>query len=643
MRSYTTSRALMFAGALACFSSPALAQYTSYEAVTELGIDDAAITPDGRYAVFRENLIETVTYIIDLSTGDEVFRAESTLTPDCPNGASGPCAGVGPCNDAVEVTNERAITLGMMVKVIDLTATPPVEIAEHDLGIIPRDVAITSDGRYAIVRGGTGVRGGSYVIELGTGAIVLTNPSTNREFFRQLGNDLAAADSFHGVTLAYDESSAETEVLVVELDPAAGGGPQVVLDTALAPNGLSGDPMDVAMSPDGQYAAVRSNDEVAVVRLDGVNSTVVRTFSAFPGSVLPFGDVAMDTIVANDEVWASISVADGVTSDGYLNVQNFATGQNWFAFLDGVPRDLVLTPSGEKLMVHTGERVYAFDLSNLPTTAGLNNSNNRQMLASQSGILAGIDSIAVTEDRAIVMAPIAAGSRIRIYDLAQGIQPLQLLATTFPSQPIDVDITSDGSFAIAVMQEGYIVVDLRTLEEVVRVERTYTNPGYPWSDGAAIHPKHAAAFGIVQPVFDGWSDTIDLVSRESTYCESLPNSTGETADLFALGSTRVSENDLVLHAQNLPPNAFGFFILADSTSSVSMGAGIRCVDGTLINLPVVETSPTGDVAFSVDLTSLGAAGSGVIAGSTWNTQLLHRDLPSAGGFNYSNASSLLFE
>ncbi len=74
-----------------------------------------------------------------------------------------------------------------------------------------------------------------------------------------------------------------------------------------------------------------------------------------------------------------------------------------------------------------------------------------------------------------------------------------------------------------------------------------------------------------------------------------------------------------------------------------MGAGIRCVDGTLINLPVVETSPTGDVAFSVDLTSLGAAGSGVIAGSTWNTQLLHRDLPSAGGFNYSNASSLLFE
>ncbi|MEM8712521.1 MAG: hypothetical protein AAGG01_16325, partial [Planctomycetota bacterium] len=482
-----------------------------------------------------------------------------------------------------------------------------------------------------------------YVIELSTGSILLFDSSTNRRFSAQLGNDLAEADSFHGVTLAYDEGNVETEILVVEFDPSSGGGPRVVLDTSLAASGLRGDPMDIAMSPDGQYATVRSTEEVAVVRLDGTNSSVVRTFNSFPGGTVPFGEAAMDTVVSNNQVWASITVADGTTSDGYLNVQDLQTGQEWFAFLDGTPRDLVITPNGERLYVHTGQKFYAFDLANLPAGAPLSNSNFRQFPASAAGILAGIDSVEVTNDLAIVMAPISGGARVRIYDLNQGLTPVRVFGTTMSSGPIDVDLTEDGAYAVASTQEGYLVVDLRTLTERVRVERTHPVPGYPWSDGVAVHPKHAAAFGIETVIFNGWADTIDLVSREDTYCESLPNSTGERADLFALGSTRISENDLELHVQNLPPNSAGLFFLASGTNSIPLGGGILCLGGTVIRLPVVVASADGAVAYDVDLTNLGPAGAGVVAGSTWNAQLAHRDLPGAGGFNYSNASSLLFE
>ncbi|MEM8710543.1 MAG: hypothetical protein AAGG01_06295, partial [Planctomycetota bacterium] len=186
--------------------------------------------------------------------------------------------------------------------------------------------------------------------------------------------------------------------------------------------------------------------------------------------------------------------------------------------------------------------------------------------------------------------------------------------------------------------------DLRTSEEVLRVERTFNGDlGWPWSDGAAIHPKHLMVGGIRQILFDGWVDTVDLVSREDLSCRSLPNSTGEVGDLYALGSTRVDENDLSLNVRFLPPNAAGLFFLASGTNQIPLGGGILCIGGTVLRLPVVTASAEGTVSYDVDLTTLPAAGAGIVAGSTWYAQLAHRDLPGSGGFNYSNASSLLFE
>ncbi len=620
-------------------------QYTSFTTTVtppsgaDVGVDDIAITPDGRYAISRDVAQRTNTRVIDLATGEYVLQLQADFGPDCP---SQTVACSGPCNDALEVTNQRAISLGQQVKLIDLTAQPPVEIASLDCGIWPRDVALTDDGSLAIIRGGRGVRGGTYVVDMATGANLLFSPSEPRNPGQQLGSDLAAASDFHGVTLAWDAGNVETEVLIVEFAPASGGGPQVVLDTATT-TGFLGDPMDVAISPDGQYATVRTSEQVAVFRLDGTNTTLVRTFDGFPVGVLPYGTTTTDTVVSTNTLWATITIADGATADGYLNLQDLQTGQNWFAFLDGSPRDLVLTPDGGSLLVHTGQKIYRFDLTNLPATAALNNTTFRPFPATAAGLLAGIDSVEVTNERAIVMAPDGANTRVRIYDLTQAVTPSFVYGTLLRGGPLDVDIAVDGSYAIAVTQESYLIVDIRTGEERLRVERNFFDPSYPWSDSAAIHPKHAAASGHRIANFDGWVDTVDLVSREDLFCRSLPNSTGQVGDLFANGSTRVDENDLTLNARFLPPNAAGLFFLADGTNSIQLGGGILCVGGTVLRLPVVAATPEGTVAFDLDLNSLPPAGSGITAGTTWYVQLAHRDLPSAGAFNYTNSSSLLFE
>ncbi|MFT6108994.1 MAG: hypothetical protein ACJA2W_001907 [Planctomycetota bacterium] len=73
------------------------------------------------------------------------------------------------------------------------------------------------------------------------------------------------------------------------------------------------------------------------------------------------------------------------------------------------------------------------------------------------------------------------------------------------------------------------------------------------------------------------------------------------------------------------------------------GGGILCLGGTVIRLPVVVASAEGQASYSVDLTTLPPAGAGIVSGSTWYTQLAHRDTPAFGFFNYTNASSLMFE
>ncbi|MEM1450547.1 MAG: hypothetical protein AAF957_28675 [Planctomycetota bacterium] len=613
---------------------PAQAQYTALERRMALGVDDVEITPNGRYAVGRTTAADTVTFVIDLETGVEVLTLMEGFFPPC-------FSCTGPSNDAVALNDERAVTLGFRVRVIDLTTTPPTQIAEHEMGERARDVALSPDGRFAIVRGDLGSPGGTYVLDLTTGAILLNHFSEPPPVFL-LGHDLAEATDGHGVSLAYDQVTDRTDVLVVEFDPPGGGGPRIVLD-ATGPASLEGRPMDVAVSPDGLHAAVRAEDEIGLIRLDGTNTGFVQNYTNFPAQTVPFLDSAFDSIVMTDDLWASISVALPSVSGGYLDIQNL-NGDRWFALINGTPRDLVLTPDGETLLVHTGRRIYEFDMANLPAGGGaLPTFNSRVFPATTSGLLAGLDSVVCTNEIAAVIAPFAGETELRLYDLSQGPIPNRIYSDRIPGSTLDVDISRDGNYVVASTLTNYIVVDTRTL--TTRLEGSAQVSGfYPWCDGVAVHPDHAAAFAVSeQNLPDGWVDLIDLVSRETLSCRSFPNSTGEIGELFALGSTRVPANDLELFASSLPSGSVGLFVLGDMSQMVPLGGGLLCVGGNLIRFGVQATTADGTATEAVDYLSIPPIGGGIVPGSTWYAQFVHRDLPGAGGFNFTNASALLFE
>ena len=47
---------------------------------TLLGVDDGEITPDGRFAVLRDNTDSTSIIVLDARTGDRLFERESSAS-----------------------------------------------------------------------------------------------------------------------------------------------------------------------------------------------------------------------------------------------------------------------------------------------------------------------------------------------------------------------------------------------------------------------------------------------------------------------------------------------------------------------------------------------------------------------------------
>lgn len=115
--------------------------------------------------------------------------------------------------------------------------------------------------------------------------------------------------------------------------------------------------------------------------------------------------------------------------------------------------------------------------------------------------------------------------------------------------------------------------------------------------------------------------------------------------ITAAGSTDFGaasgSGDLVLHASNVPAGSFGlYFYGSAAVAPVSIGSGLRCVGGTLLRLPVVQSqvgAPT--VSFPVDYLAPQSVAGPIAPGSTWSFQFLFRsgattDLSDAIGIHF---------
>ncbi len=615
---------LMFAGAAPCAAQYVLAEHSGWPDL--IGVDDAEFTPDGRLLVARDNTIDTTTLVYDARTGAEVYRYTPTNT-----GHFG-----GTCEDAVAVTNDRAVVIGTRVLFLDLNNLAGGPLAERDAGSRPRDLALTPDGTLVAVRGDDA----QYIYDVTTGAQLASAPGVPLMWSPSTYSvDSVVADDEHAVVLSWVAPSS-TRVTIWDLHPAGGGPPAVVFETTAA-NDQAGTPHDLALTPSGRHVAVRSESQVGLYRLSGSASHQVWSKDLKFQLADPFDGSAMDSIEATDRRVVTISRRSTSSPGAQLDLYTVPGGDRKYQLLKGVPHDLALTPNGERLVVRTHKRVYLFDVAILPTLEFLLPLDDVYQEATHQGWAAGMDSLAVTADRALVVVRQDWDTKILTYDLSA--DRLDQVFVTFLGEPVcDLAITPDRSRATVAGVTRMMVLDMR-LNEVVLDHDVGVGGTYPWCDGVAVTDEQAACFGYIQDNLDGWLGVVDLFSRAGNYCTSTPNSTGQAATIVVSGSSRESVNDLRLSALGMPGGEFGQFVYGDVRQQVPFGSGFLCVTGQLARFPVQVVDTGGRAILDVDNTNLPVGGGDLTMGTSWHFQFVYRDSLAGGGYNTTDGVSVLFE
>ncbi|QDV07721.1 hypothetical protein Poly30_32510 [Planctomycetes bacterium Poly30] len=129
------------------------------------------------------------------------------------------------------------------------------------------------------------------------------------------------------------------------------------------------------------------------------------------------------------------------------------------------------------------------------------------------------------------------------------------------------------------------------------------------------------------------------------YCEGLANSVGTGAQLSAVGSPSLAENELRLLVQRVPDFAAGLVFYGPQTAMGTIGNGQLCVGGALTRLPIpVTANNLGVMRFPIDVTAapLGIGPMAVTPGSSWHFQAWYRDSGAGAGSNTTNALSITF-
>ncbi|MGD2019019.1 MAG: hypothetical protein PVJ89_12935 [Planctomycetota bacterium] len=126
----------------------------------------------------------------------------------------------------------------------------------------------------------------------------------------------------------------------------------------------------------------------------------------------------------------------------------------------------------------------------------------------------------------------------------------------------------------------------------------------------------------------------------SSYCSSVPNSSGAAGTIQASGSQSIFDGNLTLDAANLPPLSLGYFIFSETqgfSTGLGGGQGNLCLGGGIFRLSnfIQSSGFTGTVNFGVPFNGL-PPGATINAGETWNFQYWFRD--ASGGVATSNTT-----
>ncbi|MFT4542493.1 MAG: hypothetical protein ACI835_004961 [Planctomycetota bacterium] len=598
-----------------------------------LGVDDGELTPDGRYVVVRDNTANTQAKIFDAATGAELHMYSGGGTMS------------GAAQDSVGVTNERAIVIGSSCMIMDLTNIGSALLLSSEIGLQPRDLEITPDGTMAAVRGGSGLNGGIYVYDLNTGTEIAHANGEPRPWSvgtAEFDVDSVGATNDHAAFVS-EVTASHTRVTIMDLHPAGGLPPAVVFETNSF-NDLWGQPHDIAITPDGLHAVVRAELSIGLYRLDGANTHQVWAKRLW-GNPGPMGGASMDSVeVSNDRI-VTISRWSNGGVGAQVDVFDMA-GNQWFQQIEGDPHDLAITPNGERSLVRTHTHVFMYDLVNLPGGVDLTYMSRQSLLSTHTSFGAGLDSVIVTNEKAVTVARSNETAKIRFWDIS-GSELVQTGNAPMPERPTDLVFTPSTNKVIITGWSRVMIFDMITNERLMNHD-VFVSGGYPWCDGVVANEDTAIAFGYSfnQPpaAQGGWLTVIDLFNQPQPYCTANTNSTGAEAGIYATGSASVTDNNLRLAATDVPAAQMGGFLYGDTQVNTPFGNGIQCVGGQSWYFGAQLTSDAGMAERVLDNMNLPAGGAAITAGSTWNFQFVFRD-PDAGaaGLNMSNGLEILFE
>lgn len=631
---------------LAAFAATAGAQTLQSTANNLLAIDDVEITPDQRYAVVRENRSDHYVRVYDLATGLTVANpAVGSFSDLC-----------GEVLDAVAVTNTRAIVLGgRRCAILDLTNLANPVIAEPWVGTRPNDVAITPDGTIGVVRGGNtdgAAVGGTYLFRMSTGAQIGFAAGVAPRYDYGSGptysfdTDSVAVTNRYVVALSLAADvmaqQAMTRVAIWDLHPVSGT-PVVILETGSGSRSdLLGAPHDVAITPDGLHAIVRSEEAVGVWTL--ANGTATRIFAgALTNDPGPFQDTAMDSVEVTNDFLVTLANVAGGTPQTQVEVIDWS-GARWSGRIAGKPHDLALTPDGTRAVVRTGAGVALYRLTSLPPGGVLDPLDWLSAPSATNGYQSGLDSVAASNDFAVTLtqAPNLADMRAWFWSIARG--RLELVSSTLipNTRPTDVAISPDARTAVVTGNASVSVFHLGSGGRSFEHRPVGTNAFYQWCDGVAVSPDHAVGVGM-DDFQGGWIDIVDTAPFSARYCTSNPNSSGRRASILALGKASVTSNSLKLCVDGAPRNARGRFVYGTTQTLLPFGDGVQCVGGMVFGMRFLQTNVGGSGFAPVNFAGQPNPAGIVLPGSTWNYQFVFTDQASPGfGVNSSDALSITF-
>ena len=122
-------------------------------------------------------------------------------------------------------------------------------------------------------------------------------------------------------------------------------------------------------------------------------------------------------------------------------------------------------------------------------------------------------------------------------------------------------------------------------------------------------------------------------------CPSVFNSTGFVADLRAVGSNVVADDDLKFISENVPDNTFGILVMSDQPD-VSPGLDGFCLGSPFYRWKMLEPTGTDNQVILSPKLSNPPGGAGPLAGTVWDWQIGVYD---GGAFVYSDGVFLMLQ